>query len=164
MKENIILDDHDDQKKVKPFKVKDIRVMAILLEFLPIILLIIFSQITLDTIYGLLFIPVISVIYFLFGWYIFKPNEFNTKEVMITFLSGLYFLLTSIALLFILQSWELGKELLFLGLISGGILLGYCIYRFIRRRDELFEYRFSLKLGSRVFIFLLVKIWLLNLI
>jgi len=161
MKENIILDDQDDGNELRPFNIKDIRILAVLLEFLPIIFLLIYSQIIMDSIYLLLIIPVTSIIYFLFGWYIFKPNKFNTKEVVITFLSGLYFLLTAIAWIFIFQSWELGKELLYMSLISGGIAMIYCILRFIKRKNELLEYRFSLKLASRVFIFLLIKIILL---
>lgn len=74
---------------------KEYRIGAILLEFLPIIFTTIYAFITGETFILMLLMPLASLIYLTFGWYIFKKKKYQIKEIVIAELVGVYFLPTN---------------------------------------------------------------------
>ena len=132
----------------------EFRLIAFLIEFVSFVAFIIYIVFFWKEYMGIaLVIPGMSFVYLLFGWYLFKSEKFNIKEIVTAELVGMYLILCSISSLFILESWEPGVELIYLSLGLGAIIDFLLIHRYIRNHQKKMEYRFSGKLITRVVLF-----------
>ena len=144
-KEDILDDFYEDENKM--------RLLAVTIEILPLIIILGLARYWDDSYFLLAIYPVMALIYLLFGWYIFQGEKFSIVEMAITIVFGLYFLFCLYGLQHIILSWEGGRELINYAIYIGAALdVGLLIW-YLKNRHKKLEYRFSLKLLSRVLLF-----------
>ena len=154
MQENEILD-YAPQTLTK--EVKEFRPVAIIIEA-PFLFMTIVA-----TLWGpesLLIIGVntLSMLYFAMSWYLFKADKFRGWDLVFSILGGMALSLIVLGFLFQAANWEGAKEMVIISMtISIPAILALCI-RFLLKRKNYLEYRLSLKLLSRILVFLLATL------
>lgn len=139
------------------------RRIAILIEILPLILIFIYSTIKQSSILIILTPSIMGIVYLLFGWYIFKGKKNSLAQISTTILAGLYLSFVGVTHLFFIQRWGGGLDMSIIGLIVGAVIALFLLIRYSTKKNEALEYRYSLKLLSRVLIFLLIlAYWIIN--
>ena len=151
MKENEIL---DYTPQVQTQKVKEFRPAAIILEGLFLLLTLV------GTIWGPYSMLVIAactlaMIYFAMSWYLFKADKFRPWDLVFSILGGMVLNVTVMGYLFQNMHWEGAWEMVTVSLMtSSAALLAFSI-RYVLKRKNFLEYRLSLKMISRILVFLL---------
>lgn len=154
MDENIL----DSELSTKP---SAYRFKAIALEIVPLILILVYSVINQTTIIIWLTPSIMGLVYLLFGWYLFKGIKISTGQVLTTILVGLYVTFVGLTYLFYIQSWEGSKEMSIVGSTIGVFIMISLLIRYLRNQKDELEYRYSLKLLSRVLIYQLCLVYFL---
>ncbi len=149
MNQNSILDDLEDE----PEKEKSVRPLAIVLEVIPC-LAVLFGPSDLDS--RIVIFIAFPLWYLLLSWYFFKASKFKILDIIIAELWAIVMSVGVIGILFTFESWPGAQKVMNVSMILGMALCIYLLYRFITKRDEPLEYRFSLKLFSRIFLFCLL--------
>jgi len=140
-----------DNKKVE----KRNRPFAIIAEFIVVAFCI--TVVFVTYIFELSLAP-LSIFYLFFGWYIFKGEKFTGYNTLISIIAGVTFFLISLGILGQTNSYSWGRKMNFIGMLMGLTLSIWLIVRYMKRKNEFLEYRFSLKLLSRVIFFTLISI------
>jgi len=136
----------------------EFRITALLLEFSPLIILF-FTAINS---FHMFWPTILSLIYLFFGWYLFKNSDYSKSNTILSIVAGIYFVSLSSSILFIINSYPFGRKMIPITLIFGFILAAVLIYLYYNRRKSRLEYRFSLKLLSRVILFQIIGLNLLS--
>lgn len=142
MNDNPILDDLKDE----PVKKNGIRPLAIILEVIPFLLTFFGFQ-------NIIFFAAIPICYLLISWYIFKASTFKLMDIILAELAALIPIIGMFSIIFELESWEGAQELTIFTIIAGFAFSAFMILRYFYKKEDPLEYRFSLKIFSRLMIY-----------
>jgi hypothetical protein len=150
---NQVLNEKAFQAPIEP--VKKHRIGAILLEWIPISLIFIGF---LMQIFELLIYPsfALILIYALGGWYIFKGSKYRTINIIFVTLTAIFVLFPLImSNLYKFFDWPGADEMCVISIYPSPLFIIISAIWYFSRRQDVLEFRFSLKLLSRI-LFLVV--------
>lgn len=94
-----------------------------------------------------------AFLYLFFSWYMFKVQTYKRYEVVLSVLCGLSFVCGILGMMFTLESWYGGSQLLNVGLVSGAILFTTSFILFLLNIKESRTSEFYRNLLARLLIF-----------
>lgn len=137
------------------------RVFPLIVEFVPILIVIIGLVIKSEDIimYGFCSL---SIVYLLLSWWIFKSEKFKIFEIIFALGLGAILFSGTMGLLFLLMSWEYSGEMSWMSLsLCIPAFLFTVLYYFLNNEKQ-FQFTYSLKAMSRLGIMGLILFIFLN--
>ncbi len=99
-----------------------------------------------------------ALLYLMFSWLMFRVKDYQKYEVILSVLCGLTFVIGILGMLFVVEYWEGGPELMTVGLYSGAVLFVITIILFIINIRQNRAAAFYRNLLARLLIFCVILI------
>ena len=140
-------------------KPREFRIPAIIIEgifLLPTFIGILFGPDSLTIIGG----SSLAFMYLGASWYLFKAEKFRGWDIALSILGGFFLNAIVLGLLFKALQWEGATQMVIVGYTSSFLGIVITLIWFLVRRKKPLEYRLSLKLLSRLLLFVLITMLL----
>jgi hypothetical protein len=157
---NQVLNKKAFQVPIEP--VKKHRIGAIILEITPI-LSIITGVVIADGQFMILSGLALSTIYIFGGWYIFKGDKYRGKDIVLATITAIFAFFPMIAsIVYKIPSWPGANEMFVISKYIFPIFIIICVIWYFYHSKRLLEWRFSLKLLSRILLLFLFQLLLFD--